>query len=149
MRTKEQYVEGLRKMKRNLYHDGEKIDRDDELQVPALNVMGVTFDGAQDPELEDLCTATSHLTGEKINRFCHIHQSVDDLHKKQDMTRALCRKVGFCIQRCMGIDAINAVNAVSFEADKLNDGNTEYHKNFLKWLEYFQKNDLVGQYCPV
>jgi aromatic ring hydroxylase len=44
----------------------------------------------------------------------------------------------------MGVDAINAVNAASFEADKQNNGSTEYHKNFLKWLEYFQKNDLVG-----
>ena len=27
MRTREQYIEGLRKMKRNIYHDGEKIGR--------------------------------------------------------------------------------------------------------------------------
>jgi len=144
MRTKEEYVEGLRKMRRNLYHNGGKIDRDDEQQLGTLNVMGLTFDAAYDPETADLCTATSHLTGEKINRFCHVHQSTEDLHKKQDMTRILCRKVGFCIQRCMGIDATNALNAVSFEADKVNNGNTEYHKNFLKWLENFQKNDLVG-----
>jgi 4-hydroxyphenylacetate 3-monooxygenase/4-hydroxybutyryl-CoA dehydratase/vinylacetyl-CoA-Delta-isomerase len=44
----------------------------------------------------------------------------------------------------MGIDAVNAVNAVSYEADKANNGKTEYYKNFLKWLENFQKNDLVG-----
>ncbi|MCK7511827.1 MAG: hypothetical protein MZV70_52460 [Desulfobacterales bacterium] len=79
-----------------------------------------------------------------MNRFCHVHQSTEDLHKKQDMTRALCRKAGMCIQRCMGTDALNAVNAVSFEADKVNSGNTSYHKNFLKWLERFQKEDLVG-----
>jgi 4-hydroxybutyryl-CoA dehydratase/vinylacetyl-CoA-Delta-isomerase len=144
MRTREQYIEGLRKMRKNLYYNGSRIDRDDELQQPALNVMGVTFDAVRDPELKDLCTATSHLTGQTINRFCHIHQNPDDLHKKQNMTRALCRKVGFCIQRCMGIDAVNAVNAVSFEADRSNGGNTEYHKNFLKWLEYFQTGDLVG-----
>jgi 4-hydroxybutyryl-CoA dehydratase/vinylacetyl-CoA-Delta-isomerase len=144
MRTKEQYIEGLRKMRRNLYYDGDKIDRDDEVQVPTLNIMGFTFEATQMPELKDLCTATSHLTGETINRFCHVHQSPEDLHKKQDMTRALCRKVGFCIQRCMGVDATNAINAVSYEADKLNNGNTEYHKNFLSWLENFQKNDLVG-----
>ncbi|HPS94526.1 MAG TPA: 4-hydroxyphenylacetate 3-hydroxylase N-terminal domain-containing protein, partial [Deltaproteobacteria bacterium] len=144
MRTKEQYIEGLRKLRRNLYYNGTLIDRDDELQKPTLEVMGVTFDATQDPELKDLCTATSHLTGNTINRFCHIHQNTGDLHKKQDMTRALCRKVGFCIQRCMGIDSINAVNAASFEADKLNGGNTEYHKNFLKWLVNFQNNDLVG-----
>ncbi|NMC97632.1 MAG: aromatic ring hydroxylase, partial [Deltaproteobacteria bacterium] len=144
MRTREQYIERLRKMRRNLYHDGEKIDRDDEIQAPVLNVMGLTFDAVHDPELKDLCTATSHLTGETINRFCHVHQSTDDLHKKQDMTRALCRKAGMCIQRCMGTDALNAVNAASFEADKVNNGNTQYHKNFLKWLERFQKEDLVG-----
>ncbi len=144
MRTKEQYIDGLKKMRRNLYFNGGKIDRTDAVQEKVLNVMGLTFDAVNDPELKELCTATSHLTGETINRFCHVHQSPRDLHKKQDMTRALCRKAGLCIQRCMGIDAINAVNAASFEADKQNNGATEYHKNFLKWLEYFQRNDLVG-----
>ena len=144
MRTKEQYLEGLRKMRRNLYYYGNLIDRDDDLQMPTIEIMGTTFDAVTNPELKDLCTATSHLTGQTINRFCHVHQSTDDLHKKQDMTRALCRNVGFCIQRCMGIDGINAVNAVSFEADRANKGATEYHKNFLKWLEHFQTSDLVG-----
>ncbi|MFO7930248.1 MAG: 4-hydroxyphenylacetate 3-hydroxylase family protein [Thermodesulfobacteriota bacterium] len=144
MRTKQQYIEGLRKLRRNLYFNGEKIDRDDDMQMQAINVMGVTFDEAASQQGADLCTATSHLTGEKINRFCHVHQSVEDLHKKQDMTRYLCKKVGGCIQRCMGVDALNSINAASYEADKMNNGNTEYHKNFLKWLEYFQKNDLVG-----
>ncbi|MFW6333767.1 MAG: 4-hydroxyphenylacetate 3-hydroxylase family protein [Desulfosalsimonas sp.] len=144
MRTKQEYIAGLKKMRRNLYFNGDKIDRDDEVQMNALNVMGVTFDEAASAEGEELCTATSHLTGEKINRFCHVHQSPADLHKKQDMTRYLCKRVGGCIQRCMGVDAVNAINAVSFEADKLNKGNTAYHENFLKWLENFQKNDLVG-----
>jgi 4-hydroxybutyryl-CoA dehydratase / vinylacetyl-CoA-Delta-isomerase len=144
MRTKEQYIEGLRKMRNNIYHDGDKRDRVDEWQMDAIKIMGTTFDAPMNPELKELCTAKSHLTGETINRFCHVHQNPEDLHKKQNMTRALCRNVGFCIQRCMGIDAINAVNAVSFEADKANKNSTEYHKNFLKWLRYFQENDLVG-----
>ena len=79
MRTKEQYIEGLRKLRRNLYYNGSLIDRDDELQKPTLEVMGVTFEATQDPELKDLCTATSHLTGKTINRFCHIHQDTQDL----------------------------------------------------------------------
>ncbi|MFH1490249.1 MAG: 4-hydroxyphenylacetate 3-hydroxylase N-terminal domain-containing protein, partial [Pseudomonadota bacterium] len=144
MRSKKQYFEGLKKMRPNLYYNGEKIGRDHEDLEQSANVIGHTFDAAHDPETADLCTATSHLTGEKINRFCHVHQSTEDLHKKQDMTRALCRNVGYCIGRCMGTDAFNAVNAVSYEADKLNKGETEYHRNFLKWLENFQKNDLVG-----
>ena len=93
MRTKAEYIEGLRKKYNNLYFNGEKIDRLHPFQEPAINVMGLTFDAAWDPELKDLCTATSHLTGETINRFNHIHQNTEDLHKKQDMTRALCNKV--------------------------------------------------------
>ena len=144
MRTKEQYLESLKKKRRNIYVDGQKIDRDDELQMDCINTIGLTFDYANDPEHEDLCTATSHLTGKKINRFCHIHHSTEDLHKKQDMTRMLCRVAGGCIQRCMGIDASNALYAVSYEADKENNGDTEYHENFKKWLLRFQNEDLVG-----
>jgi aromatic ring hydroxylase len=44
----------------------------------------------------------------------------------------------------MGTDASNAIYAVSYEADKQNNGNTEYHENFKKWLERFQKEYLVG-----
>lgn len=144
MRTKEQYIKGLMKLKPNLYLKGEKVDRDHEALEQSINVIGKTFDAAHDPATRDLCTATSHLTGETISRFCHVHQSTEDLHKKQDMTRALCREVGYCIGRCMGIDSINAVNSVSFEADKANNGETEYHQNFLKWLKNVQQNDLVG-----
>ena len=144
MRTKQQFIEGLSKKRRNVYYDGQLIDRTDELQMDCINTMGTTFDLAEDPKYKDLMLVKSHITGETINRFTHIHQSKEDLHKKQDMTRALCRVVGGCIQRCMGIDGTNACNAISYEADKQNKGATEYHKNFLKWLERFQKEDLVG-----
>jgi len=144
MRTKEQYIQGLSKMKRNLYFDGELIDRTDERQMDCLNVMGTTFEEAAKPENQDLCTAISHLTGERINRFNHIHQNTDDLHAKQDMTRMYCQKVGGCIQRCMGIDATNAIYNVSYEADKVNKDATQYHENFKKWLTRFQTEDLVG-----
>jgi len=144
MRNKQQYMEGLTKMRRNLYHNGEKIDRTDELQMPCIDTIGMTFDEAEKPENEGLLTAVSHLTGNKINRFTHIHQNVEDLHRKQDMTRYLCRRVGGCIQRCMGIDATNAVYTVSYEADKQNKGATAYHENFKKWLTRFQNEDLVG-----
>ena len=144
MRTKEEYIKGLAKMKRNIYYDGQLIDRTDELQMDTINTMGVTFEEALRPENQELCTAVSHLTGERINRFNHIHQNKQDLHNKQDMTRMLCQKVGGCIQRCMGVDGTNAIYNVSFEADKANKGATPYHENFKKWLTRFQKEDLVG-----
>ncbi len=144
MRTKQQWLDGIYKMQKNLYLGGEKIGRDDERFIPTTNVMGRTFELALEPDFIDLLTATSHLTGERINRFCHVHQTVEDLHKKQDMTRKICHAVGGCTQRCMGVDAINAIYTVSYEADKGNDGSTEYHNNFKKWLARFQTEDLVG-----
>ena len=97
--TKKQYIERLSKMRRNVYYDGHLIDRTDELQMDTINTTGSTYDFAQDPSLQDLMLAKSHITGKTINRFTHIHQSKDDLHKKQDMTRAVCQQVGGCIQR--------------------------------------------------
>jgi aromatic ring hydroxylase len=144
MRTKEQYIKALGKMKRNVYFNGQKIDRTDEVQMDCINTIGTTYDEAAKPENADLLLAKSHLTGETINRFTHIHQNTEDLHKKQDMTRFLCCIVGGCIQRCMGIDAVNAIYNVSYEADKSNNGQTEYHENFKKWLIPFQKEDLIG-----
>ena len=144
MRTKEQYIQALGKMRRNVYMNGQKIDRTDEAQAPTIDTVGVTYEEAAKPENAGLLLATSHLTGEKISRFTHVHHSVEDLHNKQDMTRFLCRKVGGCILRCMGIDAVNAIHAVSFEADKANKGATQYYQNFLTWLRRFQREDLMG-----
>jgi len=142
MRTKEEYMNDLGKMKSNLYYNGEKIDRLDERQMACIDTIGTTFDMFE--EYGDLMKVKSHLTGEIINRFTHIHQSTDDLHKKQDMTRRLCQKVGGCIQRCMGCDAANAIYNVSYEADKVKKGETNYHENFKKWMLRFQKEDLIA-----
>jgi 4-hydroxyphenylacetate 3-monooxygenase/4-hydroxybutyryl-CoA dehydratase/vinylacetyl-CoA-Delta-isomerase len=122
--------------------DGELVSRDDSRIEPGMNVIALTYDLAQDKEYEGLFTATSHLTGERINRFCHIHQSADDLMKKQEMTRLFCHKSGGCIQRCMGIDAVNALSVITFEIDQVHQ--TEYHQRFLAYLKYFQESDLCA-----
>jgi len=142
MRTSQEYIQGLMKKRRNVRIGGEIVDRDDERMMGAVRDIVSTFDLAQKAEYRDLMTATSHLTGERINRFCHIHRSIEDLHKKQDMTRLTCQLRGGCIRRCMGIDATNAISAVSYDLDMKYD--TEYYKRFLKWLENFQRQDLVG-----
>jgi 4-hydroxybutyryl-CoA dehydratase/vinylacetyl-CoA-Delta-isomerase len=50
-----------------------------------MNAVAAASENALKPEYEDILTATSHLAGRKINRFTHIHQSVDDLVKKSKM----------------------------------------------------------------
>ena len=54
-------------------------------------------------------TAVSNLTGRRVNRFTHLHQSKEDLVKKVKMLRLLGQKTASCFQRCVGMDAFNAV----------------------------------------
>ena len=61
--------------------------------------------------------ATSHLTGHTINRFTHIHQSIEDLVKKSKMGRLLGAQTGSCFQRCVGMDALNALSMVTYDID--------------------------------
>ena len=86
-------------------------------------------------------TATSHITGKKVNRFTHIHQGIDDLVKKSKMGRLLGRETGCCFQRCVGMDSLNALSIVTFNIDEKQG--TEYQKRFLEFLEHVQENDLT------
>jgi len=141
MRTQEQYLEGLAKMRPNIYLDGELIGRDDPRVVKASGAIRLTFSMVDNPDVAHLLTATSHISGKKINRFTHIHQSVEDLLAKQEMTRVMCQYAGGCIQRCMGVDMMNAVSSVTLDID--NKYGTSYYQNFLNFLKRFQEEDLV------
>ena len=143
MMTKEQYIESLRKLHLNLYMFGKKIENpvDDPVIRPSLNSFAATYELAEDPQYEDLMTATSHISGKKINRFTHMHQSTDDLIKKVKMQRLLGQKTAACFQRCVGMDAFNAVFSTTYEIDK--KYGTSYHENFKKFMLYCQENDLT------
>ena len=142
MRTFEEYYNALLKMKHNIWIGDEIVGRDDPRLRGGINIVRETYDLAQDPSYEDLTTATSHLTGEKISRFCHIHQNVDDLLKKQRLTRVLCHRVGGCIQRCMGCDCLNALSVITYELDQAIG--TDHYQRFEAYLRYFQENDLAA-----
>ena len=141
--TGAQYIESLRKLKTRVYMFGEQIENwvDHPIIRPSINCVAVTYDLAQDPEYADLMTAKSSLTGETINRFAHLHQSTDDLRKKVKMQRLCGQKTASCFQRCVGMDAFNAVFSTTYETDK--KYGTNYHENFKNFLIEVQQNDWI------
>ena len=141
IKTGQQYEESLRQMNFKVYLQGELVECpvDHPIIRPSMNSVKMTYELAEDPQYEDLMTATSHLTGKKINRFCHLHQSTDDLVKKVKMQRLLGQKTAACFQRCVGMDAINAVDSTTFEMDK--KLGTNYHTRFKKFLLQMQEED--------
>ncbi len=141
--TGEQYVESMRKLNLQVYMFGKKVENvvDDPILRPSLNSVKATYDLAQMPEYEDLMTTTSSITGEKINRFTHIHQSTEDLIKKVKMQRLCGQKTAACFQRCVGMDAFNAVYSTTYETDE--KYGTHYFDNFKNFLKYVQEKDLT------
>ena len=141
--TGEQYIESIRKIPMQIYMFGKKVENpvDDPILRPALNSVRMTYDLAQMPEYQDLMTVISPETGERINRFTHIHRSTEDLRNKVKMQRLLGQKTAACFQRCVGMDAFNAVYSTTYEIDKRYG--THYHENFKKFMLYCQENDLT------
>jgi 4-hydroxybutyryl-CoA dehydratase / vinylacetyl-CoA-Delta-isomerase len=143
MMTAQQYEESLRKLKLEVYMFGRKVSNvvDDPIIRPSMNSVAATYEMAQRLECVELMTAVSHLTGKRINRFCHIHQNRDDLVKKSKMGRMLGGHTACCFQRCVGMDALNALSIVTYDIDA--KFNTSYNERFLKFLAHVQENDLT------
>jgi len=143
LKTPEQYEDSLRKMNFKIYLMGELIKNpvDNPIIRPSMNSVKMTYALAQDPQHEDLMTTKSHLTGKKINRFTTLHQSTEDLVKKVKMQRLLGQQTASCFQRCVGMDAMNAVDSTTFEMDR--KLGTKYHERFTSFLKMVQDGDLT------
>ena len=146
IRTKQDYIKSLKEQKTLIYYNGKKVeDRSSHPAfIPHINSAAKTYELALMPEHEDLLTAISSLTGNRINRFTHIHSSVDDLIKKVQMLRLIAHETASCFQRCVGFDAINALYMTVFEIDEKHG--TQYFSRLLKYLHRLQDENfmLVG-----
>lgn len=105
IRTKEDYIRSLKEQKVVIYYNGERVeDRTTHPAfIPHINSAAKTYELALMPEHEDLLTAVSSITGKKINRFTHIHSSVDDLIKKVQMLRLIAHETASCFSAAWGL----------------------------------------------
>jgi len=140
--TSGEWVERQLSMKKNVYMGGEVVGRDNPLLLPGRNVIAMTYDMAQDPKYKGIITAKSHIDGSEINRWCNLHFTRDDLLIKQKSTRSGIHNCGFCMQRCMGNDGLNALYVVTRELD--DKYGTDYHDRFKEYVKFFQENDIAA-----
>jgi aromatic ring hydroxylase len=141
LKTGAEYQKKIAEMKPNVIINGENVRRTDPRLQGVVKTMSMTLDKVNDPDFRDLLNVESKEFG-TINRFTHIHQSVDDLLKKQELTRKICRLSGGCIFRCMGIDAMNALSIITHRAEAMTG--EPYNQRFKEYLRYWQENDIVG-----
>ena len=143
LRTPEQYIDSIREIKPRVFIAGKKIEDVTEHPNtrPIIETNAKTYELTLDPRYQELLTATSHITGEKISRWCHVPRSIDDLKKRRAMNILMSQKIGTCHGRCGGLEMIHVLAGVTYAMDqKLG---TEYHKRFNNFLRFMQENDLT------
>ncbi len=144
VKTREQYLESLRKMRPNIYKFGELIE--DVTTHPATRRVveshARAFDCAHDPEKEKMFTTTSSFTGEKIMRFNSLMQSAEDVIANAVMKRQCYRQTGTCTGAlCAGWNAMNTMWAVTYEMDR--DLGTNYQERLKNWALDAEKSSIT------
>jgi 4-hydroxybutyryl-CoA dehydratase/vinylacetyl-CoA-Delta-isomerase len=141
IKTSEDYINSLRGRKLKVYLFGDLVEEPVEHPIirPSINAVAETYDLAtREPEL---ASATSHLTGERVNRFLNIVMNRDDVVLQNKMQRRLGQLTGTCFQRCVGMDALNSLYSVTFEIDEKYQ--TGYHERLKNFIREVQKQNLV------
>mgnify|MGYP003685487175 FL=1 len=126
------YIDSLRNRNLTVYLFGEKVKEpvDHPMIRPSINAIAKTYDLAI--ENPDLASVISPFTGERVSRFLHVCTSAKDLVLQNKMQRKLGQLTGTCFQRCVGMDAFNALYSVTFEMDEALG--TNYHLKLKSFL---------------
>lgn len=139
--TGSDYIESLRGRNLKVFLFGELVAEpvDHPMIRPSINAMAKTYDLAL--QRPDLATASSPFTGERVNRFLHIATDVGDVVLQNKMQRRLGQLTGTCFQRCVGMDALNALYSVTYEIDEKHA--TPYHERLKKFIKRMQQHNYV------
>lgn len=137
----EDYIASLRGRNLKVFLFGELVAEpvDHPMIRPSINAVAETYDLAvREPEV---ATVHSSLSGKRVNRFLHVVQSADDLVAQNMMQRKLGQNTGTCFQRCVGMDAFNALYSVTYEIDEKHG--TPYHDRLKAFLTTMQERNYV------
>lgn len=139
----DEYLESIKSLKLKAHVLGETAEDLPEhgLVEPAQKAVAFTYDAAKNRKTRDLFCVESSLCKDVVNRFTHLHQSTDDLVNKVKMQRYCGVQTGCCFQRCVGLDAANAIFSTTYECDQKHG--TNYHERFKDYWRWIQQEDLV------
>ena len=137
----EEYIASLRGRGLKVWLFGELVDEivDHPMIRPSINAVAKTYDLAVTNP--DLASVVSPFTGERVSRFLNICTNTDDLVLQNKMQRRLGQLTGTCFQRCVGMDAFNALYSVTYEMDEANG--SDYHARMKAFLTDMHRHNYV------
>src|SRR5262245_19516486 len=141
VRTAGEDIASLRNRRLKVYLFGELVRDpvDHPVIRPSINAVAETYRLAEeDPQL---AAAVSSLSGQRVNRFLHVTENANDVVMQNRMQRRLGQRTGTCFQRCVGMDAINALYSVTYDIDQAHG--TQYHARFRDFVKHMQRENFV------
>jgi 4-hydroxybutyryl-CoA dehydratase/vinylacetyl-CoA-Delta-isomerase len=142
LRTKQQYIQSIRRLNAEAYMRGKRINdvTENGMTRLALEGVGQIYELSRQATYSDLLTRREN--GDTISAYCSIHRSREDLIKRVRAARLICQMCGVCTaSRCCGWDALNALWHTTYEMDaKLR---TKYHKRLVRYAHRMQGRDLT------
>ncbi len=141
IRNGAEYIDSLRGRDLRVFLLGERVDDPVEHPIirPSINAMAATYDLAVDEP--ELATAWSPFVEARVNRFCHVTRSAEDVVLQNRMQRRLGQLTGTCFQRCVGMDAFNSLYSVTYEIDQAHG--TDYHQRLVGFITEIQRSNRV------
>jgi 4-hydroxybutyryl-CoA dehydratase/vinylacetyl-CoA-Delta-isomerase len=141
IQTPMDYIDSLRGRNLKVYLMGVRVEEpvDHPMIRPSVNAMAKTYELAL--EAPKLATTMSPISGERVNRFLHIAASAEDVVQQNKLQRRLGQLTGTCFQRCVGMDALNALYSVTYDIDAQHG--TAYHSRLKAFIKEMQLHNYA------
>lgn len=142
IKTSQQYLDSLKKLRPTVYIMGEKVDNVVEskyFHIP-LKEMCKWYDWPRDPKKKDDFAYWSPLVNEEVSFWTHLRQNKDELRKLIDIMKKNNAR-HFC-SMCM-IIGLSIMWATTYDID--HEKGTNYHERLKNFFMHLQKEDL--RYC--
>ncbi len=144
LRTRDHYLAALKRMRPNVHKFGELIEdvtiHPATRRVVESHARGI--DAAHDPELAEIFTTKSTLTGERIHRNSSLMTSPEEMMYNSKFKRKMYHLTGTCTGGlCVGWNGLNVMWSVTTEMDETLG--TDYHARLKEWGLTFQEKGLV------
>lgn len=145
MRKGQDYVESLRRLKSQVYLQGERVGNlaDTPLFQSTIFAWGTWLcDAAFEPELRNLMTAKSELTGDDVHIFWHIPTDVAGLLQNFEAAIKLAERAPVSGYASITRDQLAGLLSVLPEVDRKYE--TDYTARLKNYLRDYQRRQVIG-----
>jgi 4-hydroxybutyryl-CoA dehydratase / vinylacetyl-CoA-Delta-isomerase len=143
LRTADNYLDSIRARQLRVFYRGERMESvvDHPVAAPAARCVAEVYRAALDPATRAMMATESEMVGQTVNVSNILWRSREDLIARVKWERLIGRMTGRGALRSPGLDAINALAAVTFRCDR--ERGTGYHQRLLAFVARIQREDLA------